>query len=204
MEVARRYRYLQQGVQALKDRGAAFDDRGADLDPPPQRLGRDTPRCHWSARPGLRTLIAAPAQFVGSIACSCARHLTWRCECGAVTYGPALAEGCSLLDGPASGQRNAASTPSMHRLCNGPIRLPWAQISRTPIRVLGHPSKGPNTLPTGSVRRDAQERIVPLTSRESSGGTPIVRDNSHGGSHNNGPRQPGRDERCGMDRPGAT
>jgi hypothetical protein len=29
------------------------------------------------------------------------RHLTWRCECGAVTYGPALAEGCGLLDGPA-------------------------------------------------------------------------------------------------------
>jgi hypothetical protein len=39
--------------------------------------------------------------LVGSIACSCGRHLTWRCECGAVTYGPALAEGCSLLDGPA-------------------------------------------------------------------------------------------------------
>ena len=27
--------------------------------------------------------------------------LTWRCECSAVTYGLALAEGCSLLDGPA-------------------------------------------------------------------------------------------------------
>ena len=39
--------------------------------------------------------------LVGSIACSCGRHLTWRCECGAVTYGPALGEGCSLLDGPA-------------------------------------------------------------------------------------------------------
>jgi len=38
--------------------------------------------------------------LVGSIACSCGRHLTWRCGCGAVTYGPALAEGCSLLDGP--------------------------------------------------------------------------------------------------------
>jgi hypothetical protein len=23
--------------------------------------------------------------LVGSIACSCGRHLTWRCECGAVT-----------------------------------------------------------------------------------------------------------------------
>jgi hypothetical protein len=39
--------------------------------------------------------------LVGSIACSCGRHLSWRCECGAVTNGPALAEGCSLLDGPA-------------------------------------------------------------------------------------------------------
>jgi hypothetical protein len=32
---------------------------------------------------------------------SCGRHMTWRCECGAVTYGPALADGCSVLDGPA-------------------------------------------------------------------------------------------------------
>jgi hypothetical protein len=39
--------------------------------------------------------------LVASIACSCGRHLTWRCECNAVTYGLALAEGCSLLDGPA-------------------------------------------------------------------------------------------------------
>jgi hypothetical protein len=39
--------------------------------------------------------------IVGTIACSCGRHLTWRCECGAVTYGPALGEGCSLLNGPA-------------------------------------------------------------------------------------------------------
>jgi hypothetical protein len=30
--------------------------------------------------------------LVGSIACSCGRHLTWCCECGAVTYGPALGE----------------------------------------------------------------------------------------------------------------
>jgi hypothetical protein len=28
-------------------------------------------------------------------------HLTWCCVFGAVTYGPALAEGCSVLDGPA-------------------------------------------------------------------------------------------------------
>jgi hypothetical protein len=39
--------------------------------------------------------------LVGSIACSCGRHLTWRRERGAVTYGPALGAGCSLLKGPA-------------------------------------------------------------------------------------------------------
>jgi hypothetical protein len=38
--------------------------------------------------------------LVGRIACSCGRHLTWCCECGAATYGPALAYGCGLLDGP--------------------------------------------------------------------------------------------------------
>jgi hypothetical protein len=28
----------------------------------------------------------------------CGRHMTWRCECGAITYGPALVEGavCSM------------------------------------------------------------------------------------------------------------
>ena len=36
---------------------------------------------------------------MGSIACSCGHHLTWRCECSAVTYGLALADGCSLLNG---------------------------------------------------------------------------------------------------------
>jgi hypothetical protein len=35
--------------------------------------------------------------LVGSIAYSCRRHLTWRCECAAVTYGPALADAaCSM------------------------------------------------------------------------------------------------------------
>jgi len=42
-----------------------------------------------------------PTQAIRGIACSCGLHLTWRCECGAVTYGPALADECSLLDGPA-------------------------------------------------------------------------------------------------------
>jgi hypothetical protein len=39
--------------------------------------------------------------LVGTIARSCGRHMTWECECGDVTYGPALAPSCSLLDGPA-------------------------------------------------------------------------------------------------------
>lgn len=38
--------------------------------------------------------------LVDRIACLCGRHLTWCCECGAVTYGPTFAYGCSLLDGP--------------------------------------------------------------------------------------------------------
>jgi hypothetical protein len=58
----------------------------------------------WRVRPAqlpARAPDATGPTLVGSIACSCGRHLTWRCDCGAVTYGPALAEGCSLLDGPA-------------------------------------------------------------------------------------------------------
>jgi hypothetical protein len=39
--------------------------------------------------------------IVYNIPCSCGEHITWECECSAITYGPALAEGCSLLDGPA-------------------------------------------------------------------------------------------------------
>jgi hypothetical protein len=37
----------------------------------------------------------------GSVPCSCGRHLTWRCECGAITYGPILGDGCTPLHGPA-------------------------------------------------------------------------------------------------------
>src|ERR1700741_4127262 len=59
----------------------------------------------WMVRPPLccpRGHALQPGHtLVGSIACSCGRRLTLRCECGAVTYGPALATGCSLLDGPA-------------------------------------------------------------------------------------------------------
>jgi hypothetical protein len=59
----------------------------------------------WMVRPPLRCPRGHPLRpghtIVGTIACSCGRHLTWRCECSAVTYGPALGEGCSLLNGPA-------------------------------------------------------------------------------------------------------
>jgi len=43
--------------------------------------------------------------LVGSIACSSGRYLTWHCECGAVTYGQALAEGCSLARRPGARAR---------------------------------------------------------------------------------------------------
>jgi hypothetical protein len=51
----------------------------------------------WSGRRSAARAVTrcGPGRMlVGSIACSCGRHLTWRCECGAVTYGPALGEGC--------------------------------------------------------------------------------------------------------------
>ena len=54
--------------------------------------------------------------LVGSIACSCGRHLTGRSECGAVTYGPALVEGCSLLEGAGPVARNSLSG-SVRRAC---------------------------------------------------------------------------------------
>jgi hypothetical protein len=69
------------------------------------QLVRSTPSA-WMVRPPLRcradTGWGRPRMLIGSIACSCGRHLTWRCECGAVTYGPALGDRCSLLDGPAN------------------------------------------------------------------------------------------------------
>lgn len=36
--------------------------------------------------------------MVGSMPCSCrrGRHTTWNCECGDVTYAPALKESCAL------------------------------------------------------------------------------------------------------------
>jgi hypothetical protein len=58
------------------------------MDRRPQRCTRG----HWLL-PGH--------MIVDTIPCSCGEHITWECECSAITYGPALAEGCSLLDGPA-------------------------------------------------------------------------------------------------------
>jgi hypothetical protein len=41
--------------------------------------------------------------LVGSTPCACGerRHLTWLCDCGSMTYGPALWLDCSVLHGPA-------------------------------------------------------------------------------------------------------
>jgi hypothetical protein len=72
----------------------------------------------WMARPPLRCPHGHPLRpgrmLVGSVACSCGRHLTGCCECGAVTYGPALAEGCSLLD--ATGPHGCGSARGLSRM----------------------------------------------------------------------------------------
>jgi hypothetical protein len=56
----------------------------------------------WMIRPPTHCpaghLLRPGRMLVGSIACSCGRHLTWRCECGAVTYGPTIGDGCRLLN----------------------------------------------------------------------------------------------------------
>src|SRR5271166_506724 len=51
-------------------------------------LVRCTDGC-WTVRPFERRghKLATGRMPVSSIACSCGRYLTWRCECGAVTYG---------------------------------------------------------------------------------------------------------------------
>jgi hypothetical protein len=45
----------------------------------------------WIARPPQHCprghLLRSGRFLVGSIACSCGRHLRWRCECGALTWG---------------------------------------------------------------------------------------------------------------------
>jgi hypothetical protein len=61
---------------------------GAVMVRPPQRCGRGHP-------------IAPGHVLVGSAVCSCGdRHLTWECECGDTTYGPALGPDCSVMNGP--------------------------------------------------------------------------------------------------------
>ncbi|KAA1246650.1 hypothetical protein F0Q45_23150 [Mycobacterium simiae] len=57
----------------------------------------------WMMRPQrcARGHTLTPGQvLVGSVACSCGRHITWQCACGATSYGPALGENCDLLTGP--------------------------------------------------------------------------------------------------------
>ena len=58
------------------------------MDKPPSRCTRG----HW---------LLAGHMIVYTIPCSCGEHITWECECNAITYGPALAVGCSLYDRPA-------------------------------------------------------------------------------------------------------
>jgi hypothetical protein len=61
----------------------------------------------------------------GSHLCSCGWHTVWRCHCGAVTHGPPLGDGRSLLDG-----RGALSVPAhgcgdVRSQNKPPTRPPW-------------------------------------------------------------------------------
>ena len=71
------------------------------------------PSSRLPARPPLRCprghLMRPERMLVGSAACSCGHHQTWRCHCGAVTYGPELGEKCTLV-------RRAAAPVEMMRL----------------------------------------------------------------------------------------
>jgi hypothetical protein len=61
----------------------------------------------WMVRPPQQCRNGHPLTpgrvLVGTMACSCGerRHLTWLCDCGDMTYGPALGVSCSILNGPA-------------------------------------------------------------------------------------------------------
>jgi hypothetical protein len=55
------------------------------MDRPPHRCTRG----HW---------LLPENMIVYTIPCSCGDHVSWECECSAVTYGPALTVGCSLLE----------------------------------------------------------------------------------------------------------
>jgi hypothetical protein len=69
--------------------GVAIEDgdlvrfRDKWMDRPPQRCMRG----HWLLPGHMK---------VGSVSCSCGGHITWECECGDVTYGPALTESCTF------------------------------------------------------------------------------------------------------------
>jgi hypothetical protein len=61
----------------------------------------------WMVRPPERCGNGHPITpgrvLVGTAVCACQdRHLTWTCDCGDTTYGPALGVECSLLNGPAA------------------------------------------------------------------------------------------------------
>jgi hypothetical protein len=58
------------------------------MDTSPQRCTRG----HW---------LLPELMIVYTVPCSCGDHIIWECECSAITYGPALAVGCSLFDRPA-------------------------------------------------------------------------------------------------------
>jgi hypothetical protein len=50
-----------------------------------------------AAVPARAHATAQARMLVGSVACSCGRHLTWRCECSAVTYGPRAARDAQIV-----------------------------------------------------------------------------------------------------------
>jgi len=58
------------------------------------------PSTRWAAPPPLRCprghLMRPERIVINSTACSCGRHRTWRCHCGAVTYAPAMGEKCDI------------------------------------------------------------------------------------------------------------
>jgi hypothetical protein len=82
--------------------------------------------------------------LVGRIACSCGRHLTWCCECGAATYGPALAYGCGLLDGPIALLVDVDSAFTQFTELARPYRLDDFEAAEIRAAIdLPRPARGP-------------------------------------------------------------
>lgn len=78
----------------------------------------DRPRTQWLDRPPRRCArghwLLPGHMIVATIPCSCGRHVCWECECGAATYGPELAESCSLAgDRRGSAVIESAATKSL-------------------------------------------------------------------------------------------